>query len=65
MDRGAWQAIAHRVAKSQSRLKQLNTHAFLSKVATILTFYPLCVCVCVCVCVYACAKSGSLRPHGL
>ena len=26
MERGAWQATAHRVAKSQTRLKQLNTH---------------------------------------
>ena len=25
MDRGAWWAIVHRVAKSQTRLKQLNT----------------------------------------
>ena len=24
MDRGAWQAMAHRVAKSQTQLKQLN-----------------------------------------
>ena len=26
MDRGAWQAIVHRVAKSQTPLKQLSTH---------------------------------------
>ena len=26
MDRGAWQAIVHRVAKSWTRLKQLTTH---------------------------------------
>ena len=26
MDRGSWQATVHRVAKSQTRLKQLNTH---------------------------------------
>ena len=26
MDRGAWQATAHGVAKSWTRLKQLNTH---------------------------------------
>ena len=26
-DRGAWQAMVHRVAKSQTRLKQLCTHA--------------------------------------
>ena len=35
MDRGAWQATVHRVAKSRTRLKRLGT----------------CVCVCVCVCV--------------
>ena len=27
IDRGAWQAIVHRVAKSQTRLKQLSTLA--------------------------------------
>ena len=27
MDRGTWWAVAHRVAKSQARLKQLNMHA--------------------------------------
>ena len=26
MDRGAWRATAHRVAKSRTRLKQLSTH---------------------------------------
>ena len=29
-DRGAWWATVHRVAKSQTRLKQLSTHACLS-----------------------------------
>ena len=27
MDRGAWWATAHRVAKSQTRLKWLSTHS--------------------------------------
>ena len=27
MDRGAWQATDHRVAKSQTQLKQISTHA--------------------------------------
>ena len=27
MDRGAWRAIVHRVAKSQTRLKRLSRHA--------------------------------------
>ena len=26
MDRGAWQAVVHRVAKSQTQLKQLSRH---------------------------------------
>ena len=28
MDRGAWWATVHRVAKSQTRLKRLSTHMF-------------------------------------
>ena len=31
MDRGAWQAIVNRVAKSQTRLKQLSTHTMCQK----------------------------------
>ena len=27
MDRGGWRAIVHRVAKSQTRLRRLSTHA--------------------------------------
>ena len=30
MDRGAGQATVHRVAKSQTQLKQLSTHAFMA-----------------------------------
>ena len=26
MDRGAWQAVVHRVTQSQTQLKQLGTH---------------------------------------
>ena len=33
MDRGAWQAIVHGVAKSQTRLKQLSSHAHVSLMA--------------------------------
>ena len=29
MDRGAWQAIVHRVAKSQTQLKQLSMHSYI------------------------------------
>ena len=28
MDRGAWRAMVYRVAKSQTRLKQLGTHTY-------------------------------------
>ena len=28
MDRGAWQAIVHRVAKSQTQLKELSMHTY-------------------------------------
>ena len=28
MDRGAWRATAHGVAKSRTRLRQFSTHAF-------------------------------------
>ena len=31
MDRGTWRATAHRVAKSQVRLKSLSTHAVIIK----------------------------------
>ena len=31
MDRGAWWATVHSVAKSQTRLKQLRVHTFLSQ----------------------------------
>ena len=31
MDRGAWQATVHRVAKSQTGLKQLSTHTHIIK----------------------------------
>ena len=32
MDRGAWQAMVHRVAKSQTQLKWLSMHLFLQQV---------------------------------
>jgi len=31
MDRGTWQATVHRVAESQTQLKQLSTHIFLQR----------------------------------
>ena len=41
MDRGAWQAIVHGLAKSWTRLKQLSAR--------------VCVCVCVCARMHTCA----------
>ena len=35
MDRGAWQAIVCRVAKSQTQLKRLSTHAHTHKIVNI------------------------------
>ena len=32
MDRGAWWAAVHRVAKGQIRLKQLSTHAYIKQI---------------------------------
>ena len=34
VDRGAWQATDHRVAKSQTQLKQPSSHALVSIMAT-------------------------------
>ena len=34
MDRGAWQATVHKVAKNRTRLKQLSMHATGRKVLT-------------------------------
>ena len=36
MDRGAWWAAVHRVAQSQTQLKQLSTHALLHIIHTCL-----------------------------
>ena len=34
VDRGAWRAAVHRVAQSQTQLKQLSMHALEKKMAT-------------------------------
>ena len=44
MDRGAWQAIVHSVAKSQTCVKRLSMQAWYGIAGN------NCVCVCVCVC---------------
>ena len=47
MDRGAWRATVHRVAKNWTRLKQLRMDA-----GQMFSLYGKLVClVCVCVCV--------------
>ena len=45
MDRGAWQAIVHKVAKSWTQLKQLST-------CKIYIYIYVCVYVCVYICMY-------------
>ena len=39
MDRGAWWATVHRVAKNQTLLKQLNMHACLLLYVKVLSLY--------------------------
>ena len=43
LDRGAWQAVVHRVAKNWPQWKQLSTAQHYKVVQG-------CVCMCVCVC---------------
>ena len=42
MDRGAWRAISHRVAKSWTWLKQFSTHTYIY----IYTLTYMCTCIC-------------------
>ena len=51
MDRAACWPTVHRVAQSQTQLKQLSVHSRVT--------YRDCVCVCVCVCV---CGDGGKRP---
>ena len=52
MDREAWRAAVHEIAKSQTRLKWLST------------CMHVCVCVCVCVCVHT-GRFTEWRRNGL
>ena len=69
IDRGAWQAVVHRVSRSQTRLKRLSTHAHAypgalpnlgiesgspASQADSLPSEPPGKLVCVCVCVRVC-----------
>ena len=68
MDRGAWWATVHGVAKSQTQLSDKVQHStnltqvrWLSVVISLVSLQILCVCVCV-----SCSVvSDSLQPHGL
>ena len=69
VNRGAWSALIHGVAKNQTRLSNWTTttamHILYNDGLAV-----LCVCVCVCVCVRAhvlnsSVASDSLWPHGL
>ena len=42
MDRGAWRATVHGVAKSQTQLKQLSVHASTLSVKMQLLFTEVC-----------------------
>ena len=58
MDRGAWWATVHGVAKSRTRLKQLSTGILKPSVFTSLMFltqYPLRIC---------CCRNGGLMLRG-
>ena len=47
MDRGAWWATVHRVAKGWTRLKQLNTQTFIEYLLCVrydVSFGDVCVC---------------------
>ena len=44
MDRGVWQAMVHRVAKSQTLLKRFRARAHTHTLCTA----HACVCMCVC-----------------
>ena len=41
MDRGAWRATVHRVARSRTQLKQLGTHAVEQRVSMLSTMSTL------------------------
>ena len=45
MDRGAWQATVHRVTKSRTRLKPLNTQATIKGIETLLKYSRFWFCL--------------------
>ena len=55
MDRGAWWAAVHGIAKSQTGVSDLTLSHFHHRISLI--FVCVCVCLCVCVCVCVCVYS--------
>ena len=55
MDRGAWWAAVHGIAKSQTGVSDLTLSHFHHRISLI--FVCVCVCLCVCVCVCVCTQS--------
>ena len=51
MDRGAWQATLHRVAKSRTGLNRVSTQAGTENCMCVRMYVHLCVTMGVCVCV--------------
>ena len=66
MDRDAWHAAVHGVAKSQTRQSDWTELTWGTKILHVQQ-YNQCVCVCVCVCVYAKLLQSclTLRHSGL
>jgi len=73
MDWGAWQAIAHRVVKSQKRLQQLSTYTGFSQYHVVIKIFSHIfswsksqLCFFCSVKLLSCSVvSDSLQPHGL
>ena len=53
MDRGAWWATVHRVAKGRTRLKRHSMHAYICVRVRCVNIY-VCIYIYMCVCVYMC-----------
>ena len=60
MGREAWRAMVHRIAKSQTPLKQLSI-CYLFYNRNVLIHFIIITCVCV----HCSVMSDSLQPHGL
>ena len=57
MDRGAWWAAVHGIAKSQTGVSDLTLSHFHHRISLICVC--VCVCVRVCVCVYSVISNSS------